>query len=117
MISLIIAATTLMQMFQRGKYIRHKEARGLASAIYLAKSFVGDEPFAVLLGDIVTYYRYPFLKLLISTFGRYDAPIIGVNQVDMSEVSNYGIVSSRKQSDATACPHPQSTIWILIPNS
>lgn len=80
-------------------YIRQKEARGLASAIYLAKSFVGDEPFAVLLGDIVTHYRYPFLKLLMNTFEKYDLPVIGVNQVDMREVSNYGIVAAKMQSD------------------
>lgn len=105
-----------MQLMKRGKnelldrvdkitasvnihYIRQKEAKGLANAIYLAKSFVGDEPFAVLLGDIVTYYRYPFLKLLMNTFERYEAPIIGVNRVDISEVVNYGIVAAKMQSD------------------
>lgn len=80
-------------------YIRQKEAKGLANAIHLAKSFVGDEPFAVLLGDIVTHWRYPFLKLLINAFEKYQTPIIGVNKVDMSEVSNYGIVAAKMQSD------------------
>ncbi|MBP5426440.1 MAG: UTP--glucose-1-phosphate uridylyltransferase GalU [Clostridiales bacterium] len=80
-------------------YIRQKEAKGLANAIHLAKSFVGQDPFAVMLGDIVTDYKYPFLRVLVEMFGKYGAPIIGVSEVKMSEVSNYGIVAASAQSD------------------
>ena len=73
-------------------YIRQKEAKGLATAIYCAKSFVGDEPFAVLLGDMITYRDRPFLKELIDMFCKCDCPVIGAGQVKKEEVINYGII-------------------------
>ncbi|MBP5427400.1 MAG: UTP--glucose-1-phosphate uridylyltransferase GalU [Clostridiales bacterium] len=80
-------------------YIRQKEAKGLANAIYCAKSFVGREPFAILLGDIIIETKYPFLARLINTFERYNSPIIGVEEVDMKDVSKYGIIDGKIMDD------------------
>ena len=80
-------------------YIRQKEAKGLANAVYYAKSFVGQEPFAIMLGDIVMDSKYSFLKYLIDTFEKYNAPVIGVEQVEMEDVSKYGIIDADLMAD------------------
>jgi UTP--glucose-1-phosphate uridylyltransferase len=73
-------------------YIRQKEPRGLGHAIYCAKTFVGDEPFAVLLGDDVVDSETPCLKQLIDCFSEYKTTILGVQTVQKENVSKYGIV-------------------------
>ena len=73
-------------------YIRQREASGLANAIYCARSFVGNEPFAVLLGDMITCDQTPFLKKMIDMFNIIKSPIIGAYPVDESEVNKYGII-------------------------
>jgi UTP--glucose-1-phosphate uridylyltransferase len=74
-------------------YIRQKEPKGLGHAIYCAKSFVGNEPFAVLLGDDVVDSEVPVLKQMIEQFERYNCTIIGVQEVPEEDVHKYGIVS------------------------
>ncbi|KUK09407.1 MAG: UDP-glucose pyrophosphorylase [Caldanaerobacter subterraneus] len=74
-------------------YIRQKEPKGLGHAIYCAKSFVGNEPFAVLLGDDVVDAKVPVLKQMIEQFERYNCTIIGVQEVPEEDVHKYGIVS------------------------
>lgn len=77
-------------------YIRQKEPRGLGHAINCAKHFIGDEPFAVLLGDdIVQTEDKPCLKQLIDVFERYNSSVVGVQPVPDEEVSKYGIVSPK----------------------
>ena len=73
-------------------YIRQKEPRGLGHAIYCAKTFVGDEPFAVLLGDDVVDSETPCLKQLIDCYSEYKTTILGVQTVAKDNVSKYGIV-------------------------
>jgi len=73
-------------------YIRQKEPRGLGHAIYCAKTFVGNEPFAVLLGDDVVDSETPCLKQLIDCFSEYNTTILGVQTVEKENVSKYGIV-------------------------
>jgi len=73
-------------------YIRQKEPRGLGHAILCAKTFVGNEPFAVLLGDDVVYSEKPCLKQLIDCFNEYKTSILGVQEVDQEDVKKYGIV-------------------------
>jgi len=73
-------------------YIRQKEPRGLGHAIYCAKTFVGNEPFAVLLGDDVVDSEVPCLKQLIDCFGEYKTTILGVQTVEKENVSKYGII-------------------------
>ena len=74
-------------------YVRQKEAKGLGHAIYCAKSFVGDEPFAVLLGDDIVYSKdKPCLKQMIDVYDKYGASVLGVQTVPHDQVSKYGIV-------------------------
>jgi UTP--glucose-1-phosphate uridylyltransferase len=73
-------------------YIRQKEAKGLGHAIYCAKTFVGKEPFAVLLGDDVVDSEVPCLKQLINVFDEYQSTVLGVQKVSQEDVSKYGIV-------------------------
>lgn len=81
-------------------YIRQKEPRGLGHAINCAKTFVGDEPFAVLLGDDIVYNpEKPCLKQLIDCYNEYDSSILGVQTVAKEAVSKYGIVSGVNVKD------------------
>ena len=73
-------------------YIRQKEPRGLGHAIHCAKSFVGNEPFAVMLGDDVVESQVPCLKQLINCFNEYKTTILGVQTVEPENVNKYGIV-------------------------
>ena len=73
-------------------YIRQKEPRGLGHAIHCAKSFVGNEPFAVMLGDDVVDSEVPCLKQLIDCFNEYKTTILGVQTVAPENVNKYGIV-------------------------
>jgi UTP--glucose-1-phosphate uridylyltransferase len=75
-------------------YIRQKEPLGLGHAISCASRFIGDEPFAVLLGDdIVHSPEKPCLKQLVDVYERYNSSVIGVQQVPQEDVSKYGVIS------------------------
>ena len=81
-------------------FIRQKEPRGLGHAIHCAKTFVGDEPFAVLLGDDIVYNdEKPCLKQLIDCYNQYGTSILGVQTVDRSQVNKYGIVGGEQVGD------------------
>lgn len=73
-------------------YIRQKEPKGLGHAISCARTFVGNEPFAVMLGDDVVDNEIPCLKQLIDCYNEYKTTILGVQEVPHNEVSKYGIV-------------------------
>lgn len=77
-------------------YIRQKEPLGLGHAIYCAKAFVGNEPFAVMLGDDIVKSKKPCIKQLIEKYEEYNSTIIGVQEVEKSEVNKYGIVKGEK---------------------
>lgn len=77
-------------------YIRQKEAKGLGHAIWCARKFIGNEPFAVLLGDDIVQAEKPCLKQMIEQYERYHSSIIGVQRVPESEVSRYGIVGGKE---------------------
>ena len=74
-------------------YIRQKEPKGLGHAIHCAKTFVGNEPFAVLLGDDLVDSTKPCLKQLIECFNEYNTTILGVQTVPEESVYKYGIVN------------------------
>ncbi len=74
-------------------YIRQKEPKGLGHAIYCAKSFIDNEPFAVLLGDDIVDAEVPCLKQLIDIYDEYNTTVIGVQKVPEEDVSKYGIVN------------------------
>ncbi len=75
-------------------YIRQKEPRGLGHAVWSARKFIGNEPFAVLLGDDIVQAQKPALLQMIEMYDRYHSSIIGVKHVDKQEVSRYGIVEA-----------------------
>lgn len=76
-------------------YIRQKEPKGLGHAIHCAKSFIGNEPFAVLLGDDIVDAETPCLKQMIDVFNEYKTTILGVQNVADEDVSKYGIVDGK----------------------
>lgn len=80
-------------------YIRQKEPKGLGHAVSCARTFVGNEPFAVMLGDDVVDSKVPCLKQLIDCFDKYNSTILGVQEVPESEVSKYGIIDGQKIED------------------
>ncbi|MDF2596703.1 MAG: galU [Clostridia bacterium] len=80
-------------------YIRQKEPKGLGHAVLTAKTFIGDEPFAVLLGDDVIDSEKPALKQMIEVYEKYNASILGVQTVDPKEVNKYGIIDGVQVED------------------
>lgn len=77
-------------------YIRQKEALGLGHAILRAKTFIANEPFAVLLGDDIVYNdEKPCLKQLMDIYDEYKTTVLGVQSIPWENVSNYGIVSAK----------------------
>ncbi|MEG6523021.1 UTP--glucose-1-phosphate uridylyltransferase GalU [Desulfotomaculum sp. 1211_IL3151] len=73
-------------------YIRQNEPLGLGHAVHCAKSFMGNEPFAVLLGDDIIKSKIPALKQLIDIAEKNHASVIGVREVAVSDVNKYGII-------------------------
>lgn len=80
-------------------YIRQKEPKGLGHAIYCAKSFIGDEPFAVLLGDDIVDAETPCLKQLINAYDEYKTTILGVQEVEKENTDKYGILDIKHIED------------------
>ena len=78
-------------------YIRQKEPKGLGHAIWCARKFIGDEPFAVLLGDDLVVAETPSLQQLIEQYNKTLSSIIGVQHVPDSETHRYGIIDPGKQ--------------------
>jgi len=81
-------------------YIRQKEPLGLGHAIYCARKFIGNEPFAVLLGDDIIEANPPCLKSMIDLFDETRTSVIAVQEVPWEDVSKYGIISPATQVDA-----------------
>lgn len=73
-------------------YVRQKEAKGLGHAVLCAKQFVGNEPFAVLLGDDIIDASVPCLKQMMSVYEDCPGTILGVQEVPQDKVCSYGIV-------------------------
>lgn len=80
-------------------YIRQKEPLGLGHAIWCARKFIGNEPFAVLLGDDVVQGNKPCLKQLIDEYDKKQSSIIGVQEVPNDETYRYGIIDPLKRED------------------
>ncbi|WP_099190122.1 UTP--glucose-1-phosphate uridylyltransferase GalU [Tepidibacter mesophilus] len=80
-------------------YIRQKEPRGLGHAIYCAKHFIGNEPFAVMLGDDIVDAKNPCLKQLIDAYSEYRTTVLGVQKVPDGDVNKYGIVEGKHIED------------------
>lgn len=88
-------ATDLANIF----YVRQKNPKGLGHAIHTAKQFIGDEPFAVLLGDDIVESDTPGIKQLMDVYDQNGGPVIGVKTVEENDVSRYGIVEYSNHED------------------
>ena len=81
-------STNLANIF----YVRQKEQKGLGHAIYTARQFIGNEPFAVLLGDDIVESKIPAIKQLIDVYEETGNSVIGVQEVPKSVTHRYGII-------------------------
>lgn len=80
-------------------YIRQKKALGLGHAVLTAKRVVGNDPFAVLLGDDIIDAEVPALKQMIQVYQRYPATILAIQKVPKSQTQHYGIIDGKKLED------------------
>ncbi|KRE51829.1 UTP--glucose-1-phosphate uridylyltransferase GalU [Paenibacillus sp. Soil724D2] len=80
-------------------YIRQKQPLGLGHAILCARKFIGDEPFAVLLGDDILQSSPPGLKQMMDIYEQAETSVIAVQEVPWEDVSKYGIVSPSSSLD------------------
>jgi UTP--glucose-1-phosphate uridylyltransferase len=78
-------------------YIRQKEPKGLGHAVWCARNFIGNEPFAVLLGDDIVQSETPCLKQLINQYEDTFSSVIGVQTVADSDTHRYGIIDPSSQ--------------------
>jgi UTP--glucose-1-phosphate uridylyltransferase len=85
-------------------FIRQKELNGLGDAISYAEQHIGDEPFAVLLGDTIIDSVIPVTQQLIDLYEQYRQSLVAIESVPKDRVERYGIISGNKISD---------TIWQL----
>ncbi|HWQ89125.1 MAG TPA: UTP--glucose-1-phosphate uridylyltransferase GalU [Desulfitobacteriaceae bacterium] len=95
-------------------YVRQKEALGLGHAVSSARKFIGDEPFAVLLGDDVIASEVPCLRQMIDIYEQHGASIVGVQEVPLEDTNKYGIVDGEsigerlfRARDLVEKPSPQ----------
>ncbi|MGO0062407.1 UTP--glucose-1-phosphate uridylyltransferase GalU [Brevibacillus fluminis] len=73
-------------------YIRQKEPLGLGHAIWCARKFIGEEPFAVLLGDDIVRADQPCIKQLADIFAQVNCSVVGVQEVPIDDISRYGVI-------------------------
>jgi len=73
-------------------YVRQKETLGLGHAVLMAKELVGDEPFAVMLGDDIIDSTVPCMRQMVQVFEQHQGPVIAVHQVPRNEISAYGVI-------------------------
>ncbi|HAL10668.1 MAG TPA: UTP--glucose-1-phosphate uridylyltransferase [Staphylococcus sp.] len=86
-------STNLANIF----YVRQKEQKGLGHAIHTAKQFIGNEPFAVLLGDDIVESDNPAIKQLMDQYEETGKSVIGVQPVPESETHRYGVIAPKSQ--------------------
>lgn len=80
-------------------FVRQKTKRGLGDAITYAQSFVGHEPFAVLLGDDIVHHDTSCISQLIDVFNEHQCSVVGVQEVPKEDVDKYGIVDGKLIED------------------
>ena len=77
-------------------YIRQKKALGLGHAVLTAKRVIGEDPFAVLLGDDIIDADVPALMQMMAVYKRYPATILAIQKVPKAQTQNYGIIDGKK---------------------
>ena len=75
-------------------YTRQKQALGLGHAIYQAKDFAGNEPFAALLADDIVDSEKPALQQMVGVFEKYNAPVIATMQIEGEAISRFGVIDA-----------------------
>jgi UTP--glucose-1-phosphate uridylyltransferase len=80
-------------------YVRQKEPLGLGHAILMAREMIGDEPFAVFLGDDVIESATPVMRQMIQVYGHYACSIVAVEKVSRARTRDYGIVAATREAD------------------
>ena len=80
-------------------YIRQKNPKGLGHAVWCARKFINDEPFAVLLGDDIIDAEVPVTKQLINSFEETNHSIVGVQEVPWEKTKNYGIIEIMEKNN------------------
>jgi UTP--glucose-1-phosphate uridylyltransferase len=96
-------------------YVRQKQALGLGHAVLVARELVGEEPFAVMLGDDIIDSKVPCLKQMLEIYERYDgAPVIAVQEVEREAISRFGVIAGEeiapqvfRISDMVEKPNPE----------
>src|SRR5947199_7420124 len=76
-------------------YVRQKEPLGLGHAILCARALVGDEPFAVFLGDDIIAAREPCMRQLLDVFERHQGPVLAVMRIPKEDIGRYGVIAPR----------------------
>jgi UTP--glucose-1-phosphate uridylyltransferase len=79
-------------------YVRQGEPLGLGHAVLVARNLVGDEPFAVILGDDVIDADPPALRQMIDVFEQVNGPVLAIERVPKADVSSYGIIDANEVS-------------------
>jgi UTP--glucose-1-phosphate uridylyltransferase len=80
-------------------YVRQGEPLGLGHAVLVTRNLVGNEPFAVILGDDVIDANPPALRQMIDVYDRVKGPVLAVERVPVEEVSSYGVVAIDEKED------------------
>jgi UTP--glucose-1-phosphate uridylyltransferase len=80
----------------RISYVRQREALGLGHAVYQARDFVEEEPFAVMLADDIVDAQTPALKQMMAVYEKYDAPVLGTMQVEGEAISRFGVIDAEE---------------------
>jgi UTP--glucose-1-phosphate uridylyltransferase len=81
-------------------YVRQGETLGLGHAVLMAKDLVGDEPFAVMLGDDIIDSAVPCMKQMVEVFEKHQGPVIAVHRVPREEISAYGVIDGLPEGDS-----------------
>ena len=77
-------------------YVRQKEALGLGHAVGVAEHLIGDEPFAVMLGDDLIDSDVPCIKQMLNVFEKEQGPVLAVMKVPREEISSYGVIAGEQ---------------------
>ncbi len=81
-------------------YVRQGEQLGLGHAVLMAKDLVGDEPFAVMLGDDIIDSQVPCMKQMVDVYESYGGPVVAVQKVPREEISAYGVIDGMPEGDS-----------------
>ena len=81
-------------------YVRQGEQLGLGDAVLMAKDLVGDEPFAVMLGDDIIDSQVPCMKQMVDVYESYGGPVVAVQKVPREEISAYGVIDGTPEGDS-----------------